>query len=56
VRRISWDPPQPSDPETVTLALAGYGARPWQVALIAGPLALALNSGEVEPQQAGGDD
>ncbi len=55
VRRISWDPPQPCDPETVTLALAGYGARPWQVALIAGPLALALNSGEVEPQQAGDD-
>jgi len=55
VRRISWDPPQPCDPEAVTLALAGYGARPWQVALIAGPLALALNSGEVETPEAGDD-
>ncbi len=55
VRRISWDPPQPCDPETVTLALAGYGARPWQVALTAEPLALALNAGEAEAQKAGDD-
>jgi ribonuclease D len=41
VRRLSWDPPQPSDTETVTLALAGYGARPWQIELTAGPIASA---------------
>ena len=55
VRRISWDPPQPLDPGTVTLALAGYGARPWQVALTAEPLALALSAGEVEAQETGDD-
>jgi len=41
LRRLSWDPPQPSDAETVTLALAGYGARPWQIELTAGPIANA---------------
>jgi len=48
LRRLSWDPPQPSDTETVTLALAGYGARPWQIELTAGPLAQALSSGGSE--------
>jgi ribonuclease D len=41
LRRLSWDPPQPSDAATVTLALAGYGARPWQIELAAGPIASA---------------
>ena len=41
LRRLSWDPPQPSDTETVGLALAGYGARPWQIELTAGPIASA---------------
>ncbi len=48
LRRLAWDPPQPSDQETVTLALAGYGARPWQIELTAGALAQALNAGEAE--------
>jgi ribonuclease D len=48
LRRLSWDPPQPCDQETVTLALAGYGARPWQIELTAGPVAQALNAGEAE--------
>ena len=42
LRRLSWDPPQPTDEESVALALAGYGARPWQVELTAGPITSAL--------------
>ena len=41
LRRLSWDPPQLRDTETVGLALAGYGARPWQIELTAGPIASA---------------
>jgi len=44
LRRLSWDPPQLSDTETVSLALAGYGARPWQIELTAGPIASAWRS------------
>jgi ribonuclease D len=47
LRRLSWDPPQPSDTDTVSLALAGYGARPWQIELTAGPLAQALAGAQV---------
>jgi ribonuclease D len=46
LRRIAWDPPQPCDEQTVAQALTGYGARPWQVELIAGYLADALNEPE----------
>jgi ribonuclease D len=42
VRRLSWEPPQPCEPGTVAAALAGYGARPWQIELTAGPIADAL--------------
>jgi ribonuclease D len=44
VRRLAWEPPQPCDEQTVAQVLAGYGARPWQVELAAGPLAEALRS------------
>jgi ribonuclease D len=53
LRRLSWDPPQPTDTETVSLALAGYGARPWQIELTAGPIAEALNSVGTEAQKPG---
>jgi ribonuclease D len=53
LRRLSWDPPQPADTETVSLALSGSGARLWQVELTAGPLAEALNAGEAEAQKPG---
>src|SRR5271170_6836143 len=53
VRRLSWGPPQPTDTETVSLALSGYGARPWQVELTGGPVAEALNAGETEAQKPG---
>jgi ribonuclease D len=44
LRRLSWDPPEPCDTEAVSLALASYGARPWQIELTAGPIARALNA------------
>jgi ribonuclease D len=53
LRRLSWDPPQPADAGTVSVALSGFGARPWQVELTAGPLAEALNAGEAEAQKPG---
>src|SRR6266567_3443717 len=42
LRRLSWDPPKPCDGQAVADALAGYGARPWQVELTAEPIAQAL--------------
>jgi ribonuclease D len=42
VRRLSWQPPEPLSPESVSLDLAHYGARPWQVELTAVPLCRAL--------------
>jgi ribonuclease D len=42
VRRLAWQPPDPVSPEAVGAALAGYGARPWQVGLISLPIARAL--------------
>jgi ribonuclease D len=46
VRRLSWDPPQPYDEQTVAEALAAHGARPWQIALTAEPMARALAAGD----------
>ena len=53
LRRLCWDPPQPSDPETVGAASASYGARAWQVELTAGPVADALNAGKSKPPDPG---
>jgi ribonuclease D len=53
LRRLSWDPPQPIDTETVTLALSGYGARPWQVELTAGAVAVALRGEQTEVREPG---
>ncbi|HZR49865.1 MAG TPA: HRDC domain-containing protein [Streptosporangiaceae bacterium] len=44
VRRISWEPPRQTDTDGMAEALAGYGARPWQIELAAAPLAAALGS------------
>jgi ribonuclease D len=46
VRRLSWDPPQPYDEQTVAQALAAHGARPWQIELTAEPIARALAAGD----------
>ncbi|MEV0689147.1 ribonuclease D [Streptomyces sp. NPDC050388] len=45
VRRLCWEPPQPADRESVAAALAGYGARPWQVEQVTPVLVAALVSG-----------
>jgi ribonuclease D len=42
VRRLAWEPPDPITVDTADAALAGYGARAWQRALIVGELTLAL--------------
>jgi ribonuclease D len=55
VRRLSWEPPDPATPETVAAALAGYGARPWQAELTAGPLATALHKAKAEAEALGPD-
>ncbi len=44
LRKLSWEPPKPADERSVARALAGYGARPWQIELVAGPVAEALNA------------
>jgi ribonuclease D len=51
VRRLSWDPPQPCDEQAVAQALADYGARPWQVELIAEPIAWAMREGPAQVEQ-----
>ncbi len=43
VRRLAWQPPQPLDAGAVDEALRALGAREWQLALVAGPLAKALS-------------
>lgn len=42
VRNLAWEPPQEITTETVTEALAGQGARAWQIGLIVEPLTAAL--------------
>jgi ribonuclease D len=42
IRRLAWEPPAPLDAASVRAALAGYGARDWQLALTAEPLTAAL--------------
>ncbi|WP_245885740.1 HRDC domain-containing protein [Xylanimonas oleitrophica] len=42
LRRLCWTPPEPATAETVAEFLRGRGARPWQVELLAAPLAKAF--------------
>lgn len=44
VRRVCWEPPKHVDVESVAAALAGYGARVWQVEQVAPVLADALTA------------
>ncbi|MEU8691591.1 ribonuclease D [Streptomyces sp. NPDC048665] len=44
VRRICWEPPKAVDTDSVEAALTGYGARPWQVALVTPVLVKALSA------------
>ncbi|MGR6973374.1 ribonuclease D [Streptomyces cynarae] len=43
VRRLCWEPPKPVDAESVASALAGYGARAWQVEQVTPVLVKALS-------------
>jgi ribonuclease D len=54
VRRLAWQPPPDVSPAAVTAALRSCGARDWQVALVAAPLAEALVEPLPEPQHADG--
>lgn len=42
VRRLSWQPPEPIDEQTIAAELARYNARPWQIEVTAVPIAMAL--------------
>jgi ribonuclease D len=47
IRRLAWTPPEEIGPDTVAATLRGFGARAWQVGLIAEDIAEALT----EPAQ-----
>ncbi|MEU3981104.1 ribonuclease D [Streptomyces sp. NPDC026672] len=47
VRRVCWEPPKSVSAESVEAALAGYGARPWQIELVTPVLDSALAVTEV---------
>jgi ribonuclease D len=53
LRRLSWDPPRPCDEQAAAEALAGYGARPWQIELTAEPIAKALSNPKDDVPAAG---
>jgi ribonuclease D len=46
VRRVCWEPPAVVDTESVAAALAGHGARPWQVEQVTPVLVEALSAKE----------
>ncbi len=49
VRGLAWEPPEPATADTVAEELRAGGARPWQIELIAAPLAAALASDQHPP-------
>ncbi|KJY38050.1 3'-5' exonuclease, partial [Streptomyces katrae] len=44
VRRLCWEPPRNADTSAVAEALAGYGARPWQIEQVTPALVAALQA------------
>ncbi|MFJ5727620.1 ribonuclease D [Streptomyces paradoxus] len=44
VRRVCWEPPAVVDAESVAAALAGHGARPWQIEQVTPVLVEALSA------------
>jgi ribonuclease D len=50
VRSLAWEPPEPLTLEAVTAALAGQGARPWQIGLTAELLTEALEPTAEQPE------
>ncbi|WP_067487831.1 ribonuclease D [Actinomadura hibisca] len=57
VRRLAWTPPETVSAASVGAALRGLGARPWQVELVATPVAQAFLRLETEavPETGAGD-
>ncbi|MFC4472350.1 HRDC domain-containing protein [Streptomyces xiangluensis] len=51
VRRLCWEPPAEVNAESVAAALAGYGARPWQVEQVTPVLLPALTSSRPESSE-----
>ncbi|MCS5496851.1 HRDC domain-containing protein [Cnuibacter physcomitrellae] len=51
LRRVAWEPPAEITPESVGAALAGLGARPWQIELTAQTIARAFVEGHQEPAE-----
>lgn len=49
LRRLCWDPPQDPTPEAVGRALAGLGARPWQVEQVREIVSAALLAAAADP-------
>jgi ribonuclease D len=49
VRRLAWTPPEPLDEEAVREVLAGFGARRWQIGLVAPGLTEALRVPDSAP-------
>jgi ribonuclease D len=49
VRRVVWEPPAEPTTEAVGAALRSYGARAWQVGLVAEPIADALTATPTPP-------
>lgn len=47
LRHLVWSPPTQLSEQSVAAGLRRYGARPWQVGLVAGPLARALRTQNV---------
>ncbi|MFD3757636.1 ribonuclease D [Streptomyces sp. NPDC058622] len=50
VRRLCWEPPALLDPDAVAEALAGHGARPWQIEQVTPALVTALAATDDAPQ------
>ncbi|MHC0429083.1 HRDC domain-containing protein [Streptomyces sp. O3] len=46
VRRLCWEPPAETTVESIAAALAGYGARRWQIEQVAAALAGALTASD----------
>lgn len=49
LRRLCWDPPEPATEDAIVHFLHAKGARPWQLSLVAGPLASAFVAARQSP-------
>lgn len=54
LRRVAWEPPEPTTSETVAAALAVHGARPWQIVATAQAITAAfVSAAQAVPDPAG---